>query len=106
VTVSRAEVLRIAGLARLGLTDGEIERLAAEMNEILGHVDVLRALDGGESEPESGGCPDDPGSKARPGPDFPDPLAAPPSALAPEWRAELFAVPPLPGLGQGEETDG
>lgn len=42
--LSRDEVLHIAALARIGLSDDEIERLRGELGQILGHVDRLNEL--------------------------------------------------------------
>jgi aspartyl-tRNA(Asn)/glutamyl-tRNA(Gln) amidotransferase subunit C len=43
--LTRDEVLHIAGLARLALTDAETERFAAQLSEILAHAEVLNTLD-------------------------------------------------------------
>ena len=39
------EVLRIAKLAHLDLTDDEVARLGAELSSILSHVEVLSSVD-------------------------------------------------------------
>lgn len=39
------EVRHIASLARLGLTDEEVETLQAQLGDILGHVNQLNELD-------------------------------------------------------------
>jgi aspartyl-tRNA(Asn)/glutamyl-tRNA(Gln) amidotransferase subunit C len=39
------EVRHIARLARLGVTDDEVERLREQLSTILGHFEVLNAID-------------------------------------------------------------
>ncbi|HEY8494527.1 MAG TPA: Asp-tRNA(Asn)/Glu-tRNA(Gln) amidotransferase subunit GatC [Myxococcota bacterium] len=51
--IDRAEVERIAELARLELTPAEAERTAAELAAILGYVEQLAALDTDAVEPTS-----------------------------------------------------
>ncbi len=43
--IDEKDVLATARLARLALTEAEVQRLARELGAILGHMDVLRALD-------------------------------------------------------------
>jgi aspartyl-tRNA(Asn)/glutamyl-tRNA(Gln) amidotransferase subunit C len=43
--ISRAEVEHIADLARLELTEGEIEQLQSDMSQILEYVEQLNELD-------------------------------------------------------------
>jgi aspartyl-tRNA(Asn)/glutamyl-tRNA(Gln) amidotransferase subunit C len=43
--IDRDQVLHVAKLARLKLTDGEVERMAGELSQILGHVDRMTELD-------------------------------------------------------------
>lgn len=45
MTLSKDEVRHIAQLARVGLTDAEVERLQAQLSSILGHFDALQAID-------------------------------------------------------------
>ena len=45
VRLTRDEVLELAHLARLALTDEEIERLRSELAFILSHMDALSAVD-------------------------------------------------------------
>jgi aspartyl-tRNA(Asn)/glutamyl-tRNA(Gln) amidotransferase subunit C len=45
VAVTIDDVRHIAGLARLGLTDERAQALVAELNAILGHMDVLSKVD-------------------------------------------------------------
>jgi aspartyl-tRNA(Asn)/glutamyl-tRNA(Gln) amidotransferase subunit C len=45
MTITRAEVQYVARLARLGLSEGEMDRLAAELDHILEAMQALRQLD-------------------------------------------------------------
>jgi aspartyl-tRNA(Asn)/glutamyl-tRNA(Gln) amidotransferase subunit C len=88
---SRGEVERIAGLARLSLSESEAERLAAELDTILGYVESLARLDTEGVEPTSHVLPlatplreDEPAAPL-------DPEVA--LANAPERAGTAFAVP-------------
>ncbi|HEY2320480.1 MAG TPA: Asp-tRNA(Asn)/Glu-tRNA(Gln) amidotransferase subunit GatC [Solirubrobacteraceae bacterium] len=43
--LDRAQVLHVARLARLGLTEEEVERMGVELSKVLDHVDRIRELD-------------------------------------------------------------
>ena len=43
--LDRAQVLHVARLARLALTDEEIERMAAELSNVLDHIEKIGELD-------------------------------------------------------------
>lgn len=43
--IEREQVLQVARLARLALTDEEVEAMQAELSEILGHCDKLSSMD-------------------------------------------------------------
>ena len=45
MTITRAEVAHVARLARLGLSDDEMDQLASELDHILDAMQELRALD-------------------------------------------------------------
>jgi aspartyl-tRNA(Asn)/glutamyl-tRNA(Gln) amidotransferase subunit C len=49
VTVSSDDVRHIARLARLELTDEEVERFRRELSTILGYVEQLETLDAGSA---------------------------------------------------------
>jgi aspartyl-tRNA(Asn)/glutamyl-tRNA(Gln) amidotransferase subunit C len=51
--IDRDQVLQVARLARLELTEPEVERMAAELSGILEHVDRIAALDLDDVEPTS-----------------------------------------------------
>jgi aspartyl-tRNA(Asn)/glutamyl-tRNA(Gln) amidotransferase subunit C len=45
VKIEANEVLRIAKLAQLDLTEDEVARLGAELSSILSHIEVLSSVD-------------------------------------------------------------
>jgi aspartyl-tRNA(Asn)/glutamyl-tRNA(Gln) amidotransferase subunit C len=51
--IEREQVLHVAKLARLGLSEEEVERMAGELSGILEHVDRIAALDLDGVEPTS-----------------------------------------------------
>jgi aspartyl-tRNA(Asn)/glutamyl-tRNA(Gln) amidotransferase subunit C len=51
--IEREQVLHVAKLARLGLTEQEVETMAGELSGILEHVDRIAALDLEGVEPTS-----------------------------------------------------
>jgi aspartyl-tRNA(Asn)/glutamyl-tRNA(Gln) amidotransferase subunit C len=53
VAISRDEVLHVAGLAWLALTDGEIDRLTTELDQILEAVGIVSELDLADVPPTS-----------------------------------------------------
>jgi aspartyl-tRNA(Asn)/glutamyl-tRNA(Gln) amidotransferase subunit C len=53
MAISRDEVLHVARLARLALTDDEVERLTAELDKILEAVGVVAELDLADVPPTS-----------------------------------------------------
>jgi len=101
VSVSREEVRRIAELARLRLTEAEAEALGRDLNDILEYMDTLSSVSLDEAEvpdPAQGRAPE-----RGPGERQPDPMAAPPSRYAPDFRDGFFVVPSPPSLGtEGE----
>ena len=94
MSVDRLDVERIASLARLRLDDQELDRLTAEMNQILDHVEVLRSLADTRVQ-----APARPGAKlAARRPIAPDALNVGLEAIAPRWSDGFFVVPPPPGI--------
>ena len=89
--INRDDVAHVARLARLALTDAELERMREQLNAILAHIDALRAVDTTGVEPTSHAVPqfnvmrDD-----EPRPCFPreDMLAN-----APDRAGDFFRVP-------------
>lgn len=53
MAVSRQEVQKIAGLARLELGDEETERMTRDMNDILAYVEKLNEVDTENVSPHS-----------------------------------------------------
>lgn len=51
--IEHEQVLHVAKLARLGLSDEEVETMAGELSGILEHVDRIAALDLDDVEPTS-----------------------------------------------------
>jgi aspartyl-tRNA(Asn)/glutamyl-tRNA(Gln) amidotransferase subunit C len=51
--IDREQVLHVARLARLELSEEELERMAGELSGILEHVDRISELDLSEVEPTS-----------------------------------------------------
>lgn len=51
--ITKNDVLDIAGLARIHLKDHELERLTADLENILHYVDQLKALNVGAVDPTS-----------------------------------------------------
>lgn len=51
--IDRDQVLHVAKLARLELTEAEVERMAGELSQILGHVEHMSELDLDGVEPTS-----------------------------------------------------
>ena len=51
--IEREQVLHVAKLARLRLTEGEVERMASELSSILDHVERISSLDLEGVEPTS-----------------------------------------------------
>ncbi len=51
--IDREQVLHVARLARLKLSDEEVERMASELSGILGHVERISELDLDGVEPTS-----------------------------------------------------
>ena len=45
MALSESEVRHVAMLARLALSDEQVETLRSELNSILGHIDVIQRLD-------------------------------------------------------------
>ncbi len=51
--LSKADILKLAALARLGLTDQEVEEFSTELTAILQYVEQLSAVDVNGLEPTS-----------------------------------------------------
>jgi aspartyl-tRNA(Asn)/glutamyl-tRNA(Gln) amidotransferase subunit C len=51
--IDRDQVLHVARLARLRLSEDEVERMSSELSTILGHIEKIEELDLDEVEPTS-----------------------------------------------------
>ena len=94
--LDRAQVLHVARLARLELSEQEVERMAAELSKVLDHIEKIRELDL-EGVPPTSHVIDVAGAVR---PDEPEPCLPAEVALegAPEPLAAGFGVP-SPGAG-------
>ena len=104
MSISREEILQIATLARLRLTDAESEDVSQDLNQILEYFDMLASLQVPEGERLELGPPKAP--EREPGQILPDPMARPPAAAAPDFRQEFFVVPSPPSLGEADDPGG
>ena len=89
--LTHADVLRVAHLARLELSEDEAERMTTELAQILDHVEALQALDTEGTVPTAHAIP-----LATPlRPDVPAPAVDAELALsnAPRREGHAFAVP-------------
>jgi aspartyl-tRNA(Asn)/glutamyl-tRNA(Gln) amidotransferase subunit C len=94
--LDRAQVLHVARLARLELTDEEVERMAAELSKVLDHIEKIRELDLEGVPPTSHVLDVVNALRAdQPEPSLPVEVAL---ASAPEPVADGFGVP-SPGAG-------
>jgi aspartyl-tRNA(Asn)/glutamyl-tRNA(Gln) amidotransferase subunit C len=92
MAVTRDDVMHIAALARLALPEERVPELVAQLNGILGHMDVLRDVD--TSGAASAMAADAP-LPLRPDSGPPLPLAAPIESFAPKTRDGFIIVPRL-----------
>ena len=93
MAVSEDEVRHVAALARLGLDPARIPTIAAELNGILAHMDVLSKVDTSAVAPVTGvGAA---GTPLRVDGGNQYPLARPRDAFAPAMRDGFFLVPRL-----------
>ena len=89
--ISRDDVAHVARLARLALTDAELERMREPLNAILAHIDALRAVDTTGVEPTSHAVPQFNVMRD----DEPRPCFPPEDMLAnaPDRAGDFFRVP-------------
>jgi aspartyl/glutamyl-tRNA(Asn/Gln) amidotransferase C subunit len=106
VSVTPEQVVEMAQLARLHLTDDEIARFARQLAGILDHVLELEAA--GDTEEQREGSTHESAPLREDSPP-PDSLSRSPSQLAPAWNAGFFTVPRLSAMtgdGHGQEEAG
>ena len=96
MSVSRSDVLHVAALARLHLSDEEVALFTEQLNGILKHVAELNALDT-SAVPAIGGVAEWPAPLRddQPGADL---LAFPPGVLSQHVDAGFFTVPRLAAM--------
>ena len=93
MAIDRAEVERIAALARLDIPEADKERVARQLSEVLDYVETLRDLDLSGCEPIPFVAPEDALREDHPderGLDAEVVLAA-----APAREGRFFLVPPI-----------
>lgn len=93
MSVTRAEVERMAALAELAVAPDELPELTAQMDRIVGFVARLRALD--DLAGEGAGPIGPPETPLRDDVVMPADLARSPAELAPEFMDGFFVVPKL-----------
>jgi len=91
--LSRADVLHVAGLARLDLSDSEIESLRHDLSSILTYVEKLSELDTANVAPTSHVVAIHTPYREDEVTNTPDPEAA--LANAPRRDGDFFAVPAI-----------
>ena len=104
MSVSESDVRHIASLARLGVTDARVPQLVEELNRILGHMDVLQAIDLTKYAQQE--TPN--GMPLRPDDSTPTQLERAREEFAPSMRDGFFLVPRLDTHGKlgSRATDG
>lgn len=89
--ISREEVKEIADLARLSLSEDEVERMTSDLDQMLDYVALLQQLDTAAIEPTAHAIPlPTPRREDRPQPGIDPELAL---ANAPERDGTAFVVP-------------
>jgi aspartyl-tRNA(Asn)/glutamyl-tRNA(Gln) amidotransferase subunit C len=95
--VDREQVLHVARLAKLRLSEAEIGPISAQLGRILEYVEMLRELDpeppaAGSGASASSGAPGREPRPDEPRPSLPRTIAL---ELAPETDGEAYLVPPV-----------
>jgi aspartyl-tRNA(Asn)/glutamyl-tRNA(Gln) amidotransferase subunit C len=93
MAVTRDDVAHIAALARLALDDTQITRMVAELNAILGHMDVLQRVETAGRTVD--GAPPQASMPLRRDAGPPLALLRPIASFAPSLRDGFFLVPRL-----------
>lgn len=97
MALSESEVRHVAMLARLALTDEQVETLRDELNSILGHIDTIQQLDLEDVRPMTHAIPivnETRPDVVRPGLSRQDALLN-----APDAEAGAFRIPRIVGAG-------
>jgi aspartyl-tRNA(Asn)/glutamyl-tRNA(Gln) amidotransferase subunit C len=93
MAVTEADVRHVAELARLGVDERRLPALVQELNGILGHMQVLQAVDTSRVAPTAGVGSS--GTPLRPDSGPAIPLARPRELIAPLMRDGFYLVPRL-----------
>jgi len=93
MTLSRSEIAKVATLARLKLSEAELEKITSQLNQIVGYVEQLQQLETEEVEPMAHPLPIKNVFRA----DEVRPSITKESALAnaPKHDNEFYLVPPV-----------
>jgi aspartyl-tRNA(Asn)/glutamyl-tRNA(Gln) amidotransferase subunit C len=102
MAVTRDDVRHVAALARLAITDQRADEFTAQLNAILGHMDVLARIDTKDLEPMVGIGAD--AAPLRPDAGPPASLERPIETIAPSMRDGFFIVPRLSTHESAEES--
>jgi aspartyl-tRNA(Asn)/glutamyl-tRNA(Gln) amidotransferase subunit C len=92
MAVTLDDVRHIASLARLAVSEERVRALVAELNTILGHMDVLSNVATTDVRDVETGAP---GAPLRPDSGPPIPLEQPRESFAPRTADGFFLVPRL-----------
>jgi aspartyl-tRNA(Asn)/glutamyl-tRNA(Gln) amidotransferase subunit C len=101
MAVNHDDVKHVAALARLSMTDERAEQFTAQLNTILGHMDVLARVDTERMEPVVGVGAERTPLQGDKGPSVK--LERPIAELAPSVRDGFFLVPRLSTHEAAEE---
>ncbi len=98
MALSESEVRHVAMLARLALSDEQVDTLRVELNSILGHIDAIQQLDLADVPPTAHAIPVVNETRAdEPRPCLPRELAL---LNAPESENGAFLIPQMTGGGE------
>lgn len=93
MAVTRADVLHIAQLARLGIDGPRADELTRELSAILAHMEVLSQIDAASVAPAAGVDAD--GTPLRPDAGVAPGMSGTLESFAPSMRDGFFTVPRL-----------
>jgi aspartyl-tRNA(Asn)/glutamyl-tRNA(Gln) amidotransferase subunit C len=102
MSVTRADVLHIAGLARLGVDAARADALTAELSAILSHMEVLSQVDTGAVATTA--SPAATGTPLRPDVGVAPIMTGTIASVAPAMRDGFFLVPRLATHEDSTET--
>lgn len=102
MAIDRSELRRIAELARLRLSEPEVERLTRDCGAILEYFETIHDVGPDSGGPMAGGVRLAPLREDRA--DC-DPLLRPLAEMAPAWRGGYFVLPRLPAMDAEVEDD-